>query len=182
MGQAAADPFAGMSIPAEKAMNFRPSAKRLLGQLRPERLWLMLVLALAVAERDAVGDRAAAAGRGHQPDLRRRRVQAAAGGVSKEQLIAQLRAAGENQKADMLSAMALTPGTGIDFAALSSVLLWVLVLYVLASAFGWMQAYVLNGVVQRTVYRLRERDRGEDQPAAAALLRFRSSAASCSAG
>ena len=57
----------------------------------------------------------------------------------------------------MLSAMALTPGTGIDFTALASVLLWALVLYVLASAFMWVQAYVLNGVVQRTVYRLRER-------------------------
>ena len=56
----------------------------------------------------------------------------------------------------MLSGMALTPGVGIDFAALSSVLLWALVLYVLASAFSWVQAYVLNGVVQRTVYRLRE--------------------------
>jgi ATP-binding cassette subfamily B protein len=76
--------------------------------------------------------------------------------VSKAQLIAQLRAAGENQKADMLGAMALTPGTGIDFAALSSVLLWALVLYVLASAFMWVQAYVLNGVVQRTVFGLRE--------------------------
>ena len=31
-------PFAGMNIPAEKAMNFWPSAKRLLGELRPERL------------------------------------------------------------------------------------------------------------------------------------------------
>ena len=41
-------PFAGMNIPAEKAMNFWPSAKRLLGELRPERIWLTLVLALAV--------------------------------------------------------------------------------------------------------------------------------------
>ena len=57
----------------------------------------------------------------------------------------------------MLGAMTLTPGAGIDFAALANVLLWALALYVLASAFGWMQAYVLNGVVQRTVYRLRER-------------------------
>ena len=72
-------------------------------------------------------------------------------------MIAQLRAAGQTQQADMLSAMTLTPGAGIDFAALATVLLWALALYVLASAFGWMQAYVLNGVVQRTVFRLRER-------------------------
>ena len=30
-------PFGGMNIPAEKAMNFGASAKRLLGTLRPER-------------------------------------------------------------------------------------------------------------------------------------------------
>ena len=78
-------------------------------------------------------------------------------GETQAQVIAQLRAAGETQQADMLSAMTLTPGTGIDFAALASVLLWAVALYVLASAFGWLQAYILNGVVQRTVFRLRER-------------------------
>ncbi|MET1085973.1 MAG: ABC transporter ATP-binding protein, partial [Arthrobacter sp.] len=41
-------PFGGMNIPAEKAMNFWPSAKRLLGKLRPERAWLLLVLAASV--------------------------------------------------------------------------------------------------------------------------------------
>ena len=41
-------PFGGMNLPAEKSMNFTASGKRLLGKLRPERLWLALVLALAV--------------------------------------------------------------------------------------------------------------------------------------
>ncbi|MDQ1554620.1 MAG: ATP-binding cassette, subfamily multidrug efflux pump [Microbacteriaceae bacterium] len=44
----------------------------------------------------------------------------------------------------------------IDFTALSHILMWVLCLYVLASVFSWLQALVLNEVVQRTVYRLRE--------------------------
>lgn len=150
-------PFAGMNIPAEKAMNFGPSAKRLLGELRPERIWLTLVLLLAVVSvtLSVIGPRLL--GEGTNLIFAGVVSKQLPAGVSKAQLIAQLRAAGENQKADMLSAMALTPGTGIDFAALSSVLLWALVLYVLASAFMWMQAYILNGVVQRTVYRLRER-------------------------
>jgi ATP-binding cassette subfamily B protein len=46
------------------------------------------------------------------------------------------------------------------------VLGWVLVLYVLASLFGWAQGYVLNGVTQRTVYRLPRGRRGEDPPPA----------------
>ena len=69
--------------------------------------------------------------------------------------------------------MTLTPGTGIDFTALATVLMMVAgaVRAGLARSAG-CRRYVLNGVVQRTVYRLRERRRGEDQPAAAALLRL----------
>ncbi|CAN7546928.1 ABC transporter ATP-binding protein/permease [Arthrobacter sp. LjRoot14] len=146
-----------MNVPAEKAMNFWPSAKRLLGTLRPERLWLVLVIVLSVAAvaLSVIGPRLL--GEGTNLIFAGVVSKQLPAGVSKAQLIAQLRAAGENQKADMLSAMALTPGQGIDFTALANVLLWALVLYVLASAFMWIQAYILNGVVQRTVYRLRER-------------------------
>ncbi|MCO4256349.1 ABC transporter ATP-binding protein/permease [Pseudarthrobacter sp. HLT1-5] len=145
-----------MNVPAEKAMNFGPSAKRLLGTLRPERAWLLLVLIMGVASvtLSVIGPRLL--GEGTNLIFAGVVSRELPAGVSKAELIAQLRAAGENQKADMLTPMALTPGQGIDFAALSSVLLWALVLYVLASAFMWVQAYVLNGVVQRTVFGLRE--------------------------
>ncbi|MGO4858149.1 ABC transporter ATP-binding protein [Arthrobacter sp. 2MCAF14] len=156
MGPGRGGPFAGMSIPAEKAMNFLPSAKRLLATLRPERLWLTLVLFLAVASvtLSVIGPRLL--GQGTNLIFSGVVSKQLPAGVSKEQVIEGLRASGQGSKADMLKGMDLTPGVGIDFGALSSILLWVLVLYVLASAFGWIQAYVLNGVVQRTVYRLRE--------------------------
>src|SRR5690606_26838700 len=77
-------------------------------------------------------------------------------GITQEQLEAQLRAAGETAQADLISGMQLTPGAGIDFMALSWVLIGVLLLYFVSSVFGWLQSYVLNDVVQRTVYRLRE--------------------------
>ncbi len=157
MGPGRGGPFAGMSIPAEKASNFGASARRLLGTLRPERFWLTLVLVFAVVSvtLSVIGPRLL--GEGTNLIFAGVVSKQLPAGVTKAQVIAGLRASGENNKADMLSAMNLTPGVGIDFGALSSVLLWVLALYVLASAFGWMQAYVLNGVVQRTVYRLRER-------------------------
>ncbi|MDT0170942.1 ABC transporter ATP-binding protein [Pseudarthrobacter sp. BRE9] len=149
-------PFAGMNVPAEKAMNFRGSAKRLLATLRPERAWLVLVLFMAVAGvvLQVIGPRLL--GEGTNLIFAGVVSKQLPPGVTQAQLIAQLRSAGENQKADMLSAMTLTPGMGIDFGALASVLTWALVLYVLGSAFMWGQAYVLNGVVQRTVYGLRE--------------------------
>lgn len=136
-------------------MNFWPSARRLLGKLRPERAWLLVVLVTAVASvaLSVIGPRLL--GEGTNLIFAGVVSKQLPAGVTKEQLMAQLRAAGENQKADMLAPMALTPGQGIDFVALGSVLTWALVLYVLASAFMWVQAYVLNGVVQRTVYGLR---------------------------
>ncbi|WP_426004094.1 ABC transporter ATP-binding protein [Paenarthrobacter sp. NyZ202] len=157
MGPGRGGPFAGMNIPAEKASNFGASARRLLGTLQPERLWLVLILVFAVVSvaLSVIGPRLL--GEGTNLIFAGVVSKELPAGVSKADVIAGLRASGEGAKADMLSAMTLTPGTGIDFGALSSVLLWALALYVLAAAFGWMQAYVLNGVVQRTVYRLRQR-------------------------
>ncbi|MFK0039654.1 ABC transporter ATP-binding protein [Paenarthrobacter sp. NPDC090517] len=157
MGPGRGGPFAGMNIPAEKASNFGASARRLLGTLRPERLWLILVLVFAVISvtLSVIGPRLL--GEGTNLIFAGVVSKQLPEGASKAEVIAGLRASGENSKADMLGAMTLTPGVGIDFTALASVLLWALALYVLASAFGWIQAYLLNGVVQRTVYRLRER-------------------------
>ena len=50
----------------------------------------------------------------------------------------------------------LISGRGIDFDQLRIILGSVLLLYVLASVFSYLQAFVLNGVTQRTVYRLRQ--------------------------
>ena len=76
-------------------------------------------------------------------------------GISKDQAIAEARARGNGRFADLLSGTDAVPGSGIDFAALGRVLLLVLLLYVTASIFMWAQGYLVAGVVQRTVYRLR---------------------------
>ncbi|TFD66125.1 ABC transporter ATP-binding protein [Cryobacterium sp. Hb1] len=149
-------PFGGMSLPAEKSLNFTASGKRLLGKLSPERLWLFIVLVLAVISVSfaVLGPRLL--GEGTNLIFSGVVSKSLPSGSSQAEVIAGLRAAGNTAQADMLSGMTLTPGFGIDFAMLSSVLFWALALYVLSSVFSWMQAYVLNGVVQRTVYRLRE--------------------------
>lgn len=48
-------------------------------------------------------------------------------------------------------------GTGIDFDSLHRILWWVVVIYVASAILGLVQGLVLNGVTQRTVYRLRAR-------------------------
>ncbi len=149
-------PFGGMNLPAEKSLNFTASGKRLIGKLRPERLWLGLVFALAVISVtfSVLGPRLL--GEGTNLIFSGVVSKSLPSGSSQAEVIAGLRAAGNTTQADMLSGMTLTPGLGIDFAMLSTVLFWALALYMLSSVFSWMQAYVLNGVVQRTVYRLRE--------------------------
>lgn len=155
-GPGGGGPFGGANMPAEKAMNFGPSARRLLGRLRPESLGLVFVVLLAVVSVtfNVLGPKLL--GEGTNIVVAGFVSKSLPAGVTQQQVIDGLRAKGETQQADMLSGMTLTPGHGIDFTALSHVLLLVLVLYVLSSIFSWLQAYILNGITMRTVYRLRK--------------------------
>jgi ATP-binding cassette subfamily B protein len=148
-------PFGRAMGPVEKSMNFGPSARRLFGRLRPEGARLLLVTLLTVVSVvfSVLGPRLL----GQAVNLVFDGFISAQlpAGVTKAQILAQLRASGDTAKADLLSGMALTPGTGIDFGAVGAVLAWVLVLYILASLFGYLQGFALAGIVQRTVYRLR---------------------------
>ncbi|MFI5099456.1 MAG: ABC transporter ATP-binding protein [Actinomycetes bacterium] len=152
-GPAAFAMTAGM--PAEKSITFWPSAKRLLRRLAPERLLVVAIIALTV-----VGVTLSVLGPKLLGDATNiifegvigRRLPA---GMTQQQAIDAARAAGDNGFANLLSGMTVTPGQGVDFAALGHVLLIVLCLYVLSSVFMWAQAYVLAGVVARTVLRLR---------------------------
>jgi ATP-binding cassette, subfamily B, multidrug efflux pump len=150
-------PFGGgLGMPVEKAAAFGPTLRRLLARLRPERMKIGLVIALAVTSvafavagpkllgnatnilfEGVVGERLPA-------------------GLSKEQVVAGLRARGDTTQADMIAAMHVVPGVGVDFDRLARALLVVVVVYVLASVFSWAQNYIMAGVTQRVIYRLRE--------------------------
>ena len=78
-------------------------------------------------------------------------------GVPKDQIVDGLRAQGQANFADMLAAMDVAPGVGVDFGALTMILMIVTAIYVLSSLFAWAQSYIMAGVTQRTVYRLRRR-------------------------
>ena len=148
-------PWMGAGMPAEKSMNFGPSTKRLIGRLAPERLGAIVVLVLAVlgVVFTVIGPKIL--GQATDEIFSGSISKALPAGVTKDQVIAGLRAKGETKMADMLSVMDLTPGHGIDFGKVGAILLVVLGLYVTASLFQWLQGYILNGVVQRTILRLR---------------------------
>lgn len=77
-------------------------------------------------------------------------------GVTQEQVVQQLRADGQDDLANIVSAATLTPGEGIDFVRLSQLVIIVLLLYVVASVLSWIQGYVINVIMVRAMYGLRE--------------------------
>jgi ATP-binding cassette subfamily B protein len=135
--------------------DFRGSIRRLLGWLRPQRGLLATVIAMSLAgiALSVIGPRVL----GHATDLL---FNGAIGrtlpaGISKDQAVAQARARGDGTFADMLSRMNVTPGHGVDFAAVGRTLLLALLMYVLAAWLIWGQARLINVVVQRTITALR---------------------------
>jgi len=149
-------PFGAMGMPAEKAMAFWPSARRLLSRLRPHRAAVTLTILLAAVSTALTVTGPKLLGEATNVIFSGAISQQIPAGMTQEQLVEQMRAAGQDQQADMISAMQLVPGMGIDFAALRNWLLVALVVYVLGSVLAWIQALILNRVVNRVVYRLRE--------------------------
>ncbi len=77
-------------------------------------------------------------------------------GVTKAQAIAELRARGQGQIAAMLAPMNIVPGVGVDLTRVGRVLGLAVSAYLLSAVAGWAQAYLMAGIAQRTVYRLRQ--------------------------
>ena len=148
-------PWMSLGAPAEKAVRFWPSARRLLARLKPQRLRLLCVVVLAAASvaLSVIGPTLI----GRATDIVFSGAVGAhlAPGMTQQQVVASERAAGHIHLAEMLARMHLVPGAGIDFRALEVTLLEVLALYLASAAFLWGQGYLLNEVVQAVVLRLR---------------------------
>ncbi|WP_035281140.1 ABC transporter ATP-binding protein [Brevibacterium album] len=143
--------------PGQKATHFRATALRLLRMFRPHTVGIacafaVLVLAtvgtvwaplLIARATDLVF--AGWLSRGMDP------------GADRAQVLGQLRAEGEDERADMLARLDFTPGAGVDLGALGRALLLAAVVYIVAQVCLWAGGWLLNEAVQRTVQRLRER-------------------------
>jgi len=145
-----------MGIPPAKARNFGASFRRLGGRLVPEAPMIVLVLVLgvvsvvfAIVGPKLLGNATNVIFEGFIGSK-------LPAGVTQQQVEESLRASGQGTQADMLSGMTLTPGQGVDFAHLARLLVLVALLYLLSAAFGWLQNYLMAGVTQRTIYRMRE--------------------------
>ena len=148
------------TAPTEKAKNFTGTWRRLLGELRPERWRIVIVVVLTIVAvvLNVVAPKVLARatniifegvlgtllGTRGLPD-----------GLAGDQLAQALRAGGQDGYADMLSAYDIVVGRGLDTRALMIVLLQVLALYLASAVFLWVQGRILAGVVQRTGRRMR---------------------------
>ncbi len=113
-------PMGGPQLPAEKAMDFKVSLKRLAGRLGPERMLVGLVVLLG------------------------------AGSVT-------LAVIGPKVLGEATTVIydGFITGDGVDFDRLHRVLIAVAGIYVVSSVLALIQGWILNGVTQRTVLRMR---------------------------
>ena len=151
----AGDDYSGKA--PRQAKQFWPSAKRLLGLLAPYKLALIFVflmnaisVLLAVWAPRVLGQAMDVIFSG----VVSRQFPA---GTTPEQAVEGLRAAGQDRFADMVSAMELIPGRGIDFDKLGQLITFVLALYIAASFLRWSQGSILNRLTTRAIYALRQR-------------------------
>lgn len=142
--------------PTKKAKHFWPSAKRLMGLLAPEKWLFSFVVLLVVGS--VVLTVIAPRILGQAMDVIFNGVlgKQLPAGVPLEAIIEGARAQGNDQFADVLEGSQVVPGAGIDFELLARLILTVLALYLVASFLMWLQGFLLNRLVMRVVYTLRE--------------------------
>ena len=149
-------PMGGMmGAPPAKSKNFKGSLRRLMAEIRPERNTLATVLILITSSVTIGAFGPKILGRATNEIFNGFIGQKLPLGLSKDQVVAGLRAKGETTQADMLARSSVVPGHGMNFTSIAHFLILAIVLYVVSSLFMWIQAYLMAGVTQRTVYRLR---------------------------
>ncbi len=132
-------PWGAMGRPVEKPKNFKATALRLLGYFMPEKFRLAIVLITAIIGTvfNIVGPKI----------LGLATTKLFEGVVAKIKYMYLL-------KQNPLVAQHI-PAPSIDFHYIGTVLLILLGLYVISAIFLYLQQYIMAGVAQRTMYRLR---------------------------
>ena len=147
------------SVAPGKAARFGPSFVRLLGLLKPHAVAFALVslagaigVALAVIAPRVLGEATNIVFEGVISAMLGDQFPPSA---TQEQVVEALRAAGQTDFANMVAAMHdFQVGAGVDFEQLRVVILWVLVIYIVAALLSWVQGYVINIIMVRTMITL----------------------------
>ncbi|MFV0373736.1 ABC transporter ATP-binding protein [Microbacterium sp.] len=149
------------SVPPGKAARFGPSFRRLIGLLRPHAGAFVVVsvlgaigVVLAVIAPKVLGEATNVIFEGVVSSALAGQFPA---GTAQEDVVAALQVAGQTEFANMVAAMdGFRVGAGVDFDRLRWVIVAVLVIYVVSAILSWVQGYVINIIMVRTMWRLRE--------------------------
>ncbi len=149
------------SVAPGKATNFGRSFARLIGLLKPHALAFVFVsilgavgVLLAVIAPRVLGDATniifegvVSSSLGAQFPV----------GTPQADIVAALQAAGQSDLANVVSAMPdFSVGTGVDFERLRMVTMAALGIYIASAFLTWIQGFVINIIMVRTMWRLRE--------------------------
>ncbi|WP_019060200.1 ABC transporter ATP-binding protein [Streptomyces prunicolor] len=142
--------------PDARSMEFKVSGKRLIGQFRPERLTIGILLVCVVISvgLNVVGPKIL----GNATDLVFAGIigRQMPAGTTKAQALQAMRDRGQGSVADMLKSTDFTPGKGIDFTSVGHVLLLALGTFLVAGLLMAVATRMVNRAVNRTMFRLRE--------------------------
>jgi ATP-binding cassette subfamily B multidrug efflux pump len=119
-------PMGGVGMPVQKARDFRGTLRRLAGYLKPHTTGLVVVIGAGVI--------------------------ATIFSVIGPKLLGNA----TTKVFEGYLGRAVGASTGIDFGYVASILGWLIAMYVMSSAFLYLQQYLMSGIAQKTVYALRK--------------------------
>ncbi len=145
----------GLFVQAQKSTDFGGTVKRLARRLRPHAATILVVVlmtvgsvVMAILGPKLLGNATTMIFEGYIGSQ-------LPAGVPVDTIVAQLEAEGRTDQAQMLAAMDVVPGQGVDFTALAQLLTLISVLYLVSALLGWASAYLMAGVTQSAVFDLR---------------------------
>nr|WP_201470833.1 ABC transporter ATP-binding protein [Microbacterium hydrocarbonoxydans] len=155
------------SVAPGKADNFGKSFSRMIGLLKPSAVWFILVsiagavgVVLTVAAPKVLGEATNLIYKGFisvQLGQANGDFPGFPNGTSQDDVVAALRQGGQDDFANQVAALgSFQVGDGVDFGALRWVIIAVLAIYIAAAFLSWIQGYVINVIMVRTMWRLRE--------------------------
>jgi ATP-binding cassette, subfamily B, multidrug efflux pump len=155
---AARGPAAWMNGPSmEKAKDFKGSLRRLLGLLRPERAVIIVSVLCATGSVAASVWGPKILGNATNIIFAGFISKNLPPGATQSATVQYLRTHGQGTRADLIGSLQLHPGHGIDFDGLGRTLGLVAIIYLVALLLGSIQGRMTARIVQRTMFRLRER-------------------------
>ena len=119
-------PMGGVGMPVQKARDFRGTLRRLAGYLKPHTTGLVVVIGAGVI--------------------------ATIFSVIGPKLLGNA----TTKVFEGYLGRAVGASTGIDFGYVAGILGWLIAMYVMSSAFLYLQQYLMSGIAQKTVYALRK--------------------------